>query len=82
MTTVDSLGPHERAAFDDVVALCDELIARARALVAAGARPLDAVAEVLLTSDPRAVAGVAMVSVLAALDANPTDGRSPAALTN
>jgi predicted metal-dependent enzyme (double-stranded beta helix superfamily) len=80
VTIVDSLRGDERVALDDVVAMCDELIARARALVATGARPLDAVAEVLLTSDPRAVAGVAMVSILAALDTHHTDRRSTAAL--
>jgi len=82
VTSVDSLGPRERAALADVIAMCEELVARARGLVAAGARPIDAVSEVFLTSDPKAIAGVAIVSVLGALDANPAERSFPGALTN
>ena len=80
MTVAGSLRVDERAALDDIVAMCEELVARARIRVAAGARPLDAIAEVFLASDPRAIAGVALVSVLGALDAEATNRRFPTAV--
>ena len=79
---VDSLGAAERAALQDVVDMIEDLMDRARTLVAAGSRPIDAVTEVLTTSDPRATAAAAMLAMLAALDLEANQRRPTPELTH
>lgn len=58
-----------RAALEDVANLASELVDEARRLVEDdGLDPLEATARALLDADPRGIAAVAHIAILAAID--------------